>query len=113
MSIENTIMRSKVELNEKWKDWSRKIPPLHFEPEWNIAIIPPFAGALVRFVVSYNNKEVSVYFDGYSNLGYMYNRNDEPLPYWEIYPDKYGMNKRYSMNETDKMMADIEEILSD
>ena len=40
------------------------------------------------FVVKYNDKSVSVYFDGYSELGLMYDNNDEPIPYFEAVESK-------------------------
>lgn len=69
------LMRSRVETEEHWREWCGKLPYLHFKEKYEVKIIPPFAGALVRFVVKYNDKSVSVYFDGYSELGWMYDNN--------------------------------------
>ena len=49
--------------------WADDIPPLRFKEEWEVQIIPPFGGALVRFLVSANDKLLSVYLDGYNMLG--------------------------------------------
>lgn len=112
IGYENEIVRYKVESDEKWREWSRKMPALHFKPEWDVVIIPPFGGALVRFRIDYNGKYVSVYFDAYSKLGYMYDEEDRPIPYWEIYPNSDGSVSRFYMDEIDDMMEEIEEILS-
>ena len=103
-----------IEDKEKWKDWSDKMPTLKFDSEWEVKIIPPFAGALARFVVKHNEKQVSVYFDAYSNLGWMYDENDNPIPYFEAYAFKHGDGcpVRFLLNETDKMMDYIRKILN-
>ena len=105
LDFENEIIRSKVESNEKWREWCKKIKPLKFDSKINVTIIPPFAGALTRFVCDYNNKSVSVYFDGYSKLGYMY-EGEEAIPYYEAYPIN-GCSPRYLLGEEDLLMADI------
>nr|DAN90730.1 MAG TPA: hypothetical protein [Bacteriophage sp.] len=53
-------------------DVGQKLPAFHFDKEWDVKIIPPFAGAIIRFVIDYKGKHVSVYFDAYSELGWMY-----------------------------------------
>ena len=110
--MNDDIMRNMVESKEEWRKWCTEIPHLHFNSDWDVKIIPPFAGALIRFVVSKNNKSVSVYFDGYSRLGYMYDSNDKPIPYFEIYPFSDSNDaKIYYIDETDEMLIDIKEIL--
>ena len=112
--IDDILARSMVETKEEWRKWCDKIPCLHFDSDWNIKIIPPFAGALIRFIVSKNNKTVSVYFDGYSKLGYMYDSHDKPIPYFEIYPAPDSDDvKRYYIDETDEMLNDIKKVLDD
>lgn len=68
-------------------------------------IIPPFAGAIIRFWINHNGKHVSVYFDGYSELGWMCDENDKPIPYFEYYDG--NETYRYLLDESDKMMDDI------
>ena len=79
------------------------IPALHFEKEWDVKIIPPFGGAVIRFCIEYNGKHVSVYFDGYSELGCV------PEPYWEYYDGEDC--HRYLMDESEQMMTDIKKFL--
>lgn len=90
--------------------WMKEIPVLHFEKEWDVRIIPPFGGAVIRFWIWHNGKHVSVYFDAYSELGYVYDENNNPIPYFEYYDgeDCY----RYYMNESEKMMEDIKNFLN-
>ena len=77
----DTILeRSVIESKEEWRSkWVKEIPYLHFDADWEVKIIPPFAGALARFIVKKGDKAVSVYFDGYSQLGFMYDENDNPI----------------------------------
>ena len=77
--------------------------------EWDVKIIPPFGGAVIRFYINYNGKHVSVYFDGYSELGYMVDENDEPVPYFEYYDGEECY--RYYIDESEQMMADIKKFL--
>lgn len=67
-------------------------------------------GAIIRFTIDYKNKHVSVYFDGYSELGYVCDEEEKPIPYFEYYDgeDTY----RYCLNEADKMMDDIRNFLN-
>ena len=108
-SIEDSMIISKYEKLQECRKWGSEIPALHFEKEWDVKIIPPFGGAVIRFHISYNNKNVSVYFDGYSELGYVVDENDEPIPYFEYYDGEECY--RYYIDESEQMMADIKRFL--
>ena len=110
IDINETMLISKYEQIQNYRAWGTRIPSLHFEKEWDVKIIPPFGGALIRFTIDHNGKHVSVYFDGYSRLGWMYDSNDNPVPYFEYYDGED--THRYLMNETEQMMADIKEFLN-
>lgn len=94
---------SDYERVQESRKWMKEIPALHFEKEWDVKIIPPFGGAVIRFWIWHNNKKVSVYFDAYDELGFV------GEPYFEYYDgeDCY----RYLMNESEKMMEDIKNYL--
>lgn len=109
-SVEEAMIISRYESLQECRGWAAKIPAFHFEKEWDVKIIPPFAGALIRFTIDYNGKHVSVYFDGYSELGYMYDDNDNPIPYFEYY-DGEDIH-RYYMDESEQMMEDIKNFLN-
>lgn len=82
--------------------WIDKIPFIQFPAEWRVQMIPPFAGAVVRFVVQKeNNIKVSVYLDCYEALGLF------GEPHWEIYPGPSGENERFAMNDVDEMIEAI------
>ena len=102
--------RVKIEKMEKWKEWNKRMPILHFDKEWDVKIIAPFMGALARFVVDYNGKHVSVYFDAYSTMAYMY-KGETPIPYWEIYDGKDVERFNFTQEAADEMMKRIKEIL--
>lgn len=98
------LARYKVERVEVWKEICKVVPPLHFKPEWEVKIIPPFGGAVARFTVGYNKKHVSVYLDWHGRLGCV----DEP--YYELYPFD-GDTKRHYLYETEELMKDIDSVL--
>lgn len=93
-----------IEENDCFREWAMKIPPLHFKPEWKVTIIPPFGGAIVRFHVEYEEKEISCYLDCYDRLGYFGG------PYWEIYPYKDDVY-RFALEDTDLLIEKITEEL--
>lgn len=104
--INDIMPRLNIESSENWRGCASKIPELHFKPEWGIIVIPPFSGAMARFIVKHNGKAVSVYLDFYDNLG-MYGS-----PYWEIYPIHDDI-QRYDINDTEGLLAGIEEALNE
>ena len=81
----------------EWSKWRGEIPSIKFKQEWEVRIIPPFAGAIVRFVVD----GVSVYLDCYDILGCF------GEPYWEIYPYE-GDTYRCKMNNVDELLEAIQ-----
>jgi hypothetical protein len=84
------------------REWCGKIPFIPFKQGWLVRPIPPFAGAVVRFLVSKNGKTyTSVYLDCYSQLGCW------DAPYWEVYPYD-GDTFRCNMNEVDRLVEAIE-----
>lgn len=97
------------QLGEKheWMKWVTEIPFLKFPPEWRVKVIPPFAGAIARFIVKIPDcsDTVSVYLDCYNCLGFANG------PYWEVYPH-HGDTGRCAMEDTEtllKMIADRSE----
>lgn len=102
-----SVDRSVIEHEEQWETWCKCIPALHFKPEWEVKIIPPFMGAMARFWISYNNKHVSVYLDCYGVLGCV------DVPYYEMYDGedtyRYIMSNKEDM---DQMMIDIDRLLN-
>lgn len=105
------LKRGEVEKDEEWKQWCDRIPPLKFDSEWDVKIIPPFLGALARFWINHNDKHVSVYLDGYSRLGWMVDDAGDPIPYYEMYDGNDCT--RYYLDEVDTMMADIRRVLNE
>lgn len=108
-SIEDSMIITKYETLQECRGWCARIPALHFEKEWDVKIIPPFGGAVIRFCIDHNGKHVSVYFDGYSELGYVLDKNDKPIPYFEYYDGEDC--HRYWIDESEEMMADIKNFL--
>lgn len=108
--LNDTRIISKYESLQECRKWCDKLPRFNFDKEWDVQIIPPFGGAIIRFCIKYKDKQVSVYFDGYSELGYMFDENDKPIPYFEYYD---GTDcHRYYMHESEKMMNDIRDFLN-
>ena len=98
------IDRYKVEQAQDWREWSNKIPAINFKQEWNVKVIPPFAGAMARFIVECNGKSASVYLDCFDALGCF------GAPYWEVYPvgDDVG---RVAMEDVAGLLGLIEDSL--
>jgi len=92
--------------------WVDEIPTINFKPDWDVKIIPPFGGAVVRFIVTKGKARVSVYLDCYDLIG-IYGE-----PYWEIYPGYFYTEKdgdivyedtmRYDMKDTSGLIKGIE-----
>lgn len=100
--VQNTINRLKVENHEGWRDSIDSIPYLSFPSEWQIKVIPPFSGAMVRFMVKLpTGVSKSVYADFHDALG-AYGK-----PYWEVYPvdDDIG---RCDISDTETLLQLIE-----
>lgn len=83
--------------------WVKEVPTLKFKEHWDVKIIPPFGGAIIRFWVICGDKHVSVYLDAYNQLGWM------EEPYWEIYDGEE--TERFLFEEHEEMMERITEIL--
>lgn len=115
--IQISLMRSRVESAYEWRKWQKEIPFLNFKEDWNVKVIPPFGGAVARFIVSLKDNEntwISVYLDCYHELGYFGSPNEDPVPYWEMYPYQYEDYKdtyRCAMNDTEELLKKIDEQL--
>lgn len=87
--------------------WVKEIPWLAFPSYMQVKVIPPFHGAVVRFLVQHKDNpcaHVSVYLDCYDVL-WIYGE-----PYWEIYP-YHGDVARVPMWNAQGLMRAIEESL--
>lgn len=93
--------RAQVERDEKWREIIPQIPALQFPASWSVQIIPPFSGAVARFIVTKGTARVSVYADFYEALGVF------GEPHWEIYPGASGDNERFAIGEADTLIAEI------
>jgi len=101
------LKRANVERDEDWRGASAAAADLTFQSNWKVRIIPPWAGAMARFVVSKGHKKVSVYFDTDDRLGIMGKK-----PYYEIYPAADGDTARFTPDEADEMMLAIRKSLN-
>lgn len=85
------------------RKWMGEIPFIEFPKGWKVQVIPPFAGAVVRFrVMLPSKKEVSIYLDCYDRLGWF------GKPYWEVYPFE-GDTFRCEMEDTKALVKAISE----
>jgi hypothetical protein len=108
--MNRTIERAKIESEEKWRDYVKSAPYINFPSKWDIQIIPPFAGAIMRFKVRYQDQEISVYADYHQSLGYFSNREGIEIPYWEIYP-YFDDTYRCEISDTKTLIKKIKESL--
>jgi hypothetical protein len=88
----------------EYRKWAGEIPFLKFKENWIVKVIPPFCGAVVRFLVADKSEPtltVSCYLDCYENLGCC------GEPYWEIYPHDDDVF-RCGMDEAEELIEAIE-----
>lgn len=106
LGTQHVINRCNVEDAENWVKWVQEIPRLKFPSSWEVKVIPPFGGAIVRFQVFKGGKNVSVYLDCYDRLGIF------GAPYWEIYPYE-GDTYRCPMLDVKDLIYRISQSLRD
>jgi hypothetical protein len=93
--------RHDIERSEGWREYAKRMPWIKFPADWQVAVIPPFAGALARFRVKLpSGTEKSIYFDAHEALGYF------GAPYWEVHPYQ-GDVGRCEMTNTDELLRMI------
>ncbi len=97
-----------MDLQNLWRERRELIPTLSFPSAWRVRILPPFAGATVRFEVQRDedHKWISVYLDFDHALGY-YGALHAPEPYWEIYPAADGSTARFGLNDGEALLGAI------
>ncbi len=98
------LIQKYEEMMEHMK-WVQEIPYISFPSDWEIAIMPPFLGAVVRFRVKKGDAEISIYLDCYDNLGCY------GSPYWEVYPYEEDVF-RCDMLDTESLLKAIGESIS-
>jgi len=82
------------------------IPSLSFKEDWTVKIIPPFGGAVCRFIVEKGSARVSVYLDFFNQLGF------SQTAYWEAYPI-HGDTFRCDVRDSSALIKAIDESLSE
>ncbi len=78
-----------------------KIPKLNFDSSWDVRIIPPFAGALIVFMVSKGDECCCVY---------LHKKNDFSWPYWEVLSDTEN-DYWIAMDNVEKLIDIIKSIV--
>lgn len=101
--MQRMLKQLEIEKLNEWQKWSKEIPFIQFPADWQIRIIPPLTGAIVRFLVNVPGKpdRVSVYLDCYDVLGYF------GEPHWEVYPvptSDGDNNERCAMNDVNTLL---------
>jgi len=112
--VERTTTVAKYDRVMESDKWSGLIPPLAFPSDWQIHIVPPSRGAIVRFAVVklgtniLEDKYASIYLDGYDMLGIM------EKPYWEVFtPHNDNFPQRCLMEESDVLIELISKALEE
>lgn len=96
-----------VETEDEYARWTTEIPFIRFKEDWEVKVIPPSTGAIVRFRVRRKNSkshDISVYLDCYNRLGMLHGG-----PYWEIYPYQNEDVYRCKMEDVEELVEKIEE----
>ncbi|MBB6424912.1 hypothetical protein [Sphingopyxis sp. JAI128] len=97
----DSFARAQLERAENWDEAIKAMPALHFPKSWAVTIIPPFCGAMARFLVEKGSARVSVYADFNEALGYYGG------PHWEIYPGVSGENERFDISDSETLLSEI------
>lgn len=101
-------LRIDLEILENWEELHKFIPELpEIRPGYTLKLLPPGRGAVLRFFIRKvdSEKYVSVFLDMFDRLGFMQE------PYWEIYPYKDEITKRFLLNEMENLFDAIYEEL--
>lgn len=53
---DNFLNRLAIEQKENWREICKSVPTLHFKPEWEVSIIPPFGGDIKRYYLNETEK---------------------------------------------------------
>ena len=104
--MRDRINRYQVEDEYEFDKWREEIPYISFPSNWEVKIIPPFCGAIVRFLVKKDDAFVSIYMDAYNELGIF--GYPVPEPYWELYPYEDDVY-RVALNNTGELLQRISE----
>lgn len=102
--MKDIMLHAQMSKEFEWEKWLKEIPYLTFPEHLEVKVIPPFTGAIIRFLIrdkKYHEAEVSIYLDCYSILG------ASSEPYWEIYPYEQDVF-RCGMNETKELIEGVE-----
>lgn len=120
-------VKSREELHE-WEKWVeiiyKNVPAFDFGPGFQIKIVPPVGGAMVRMLVYFGSANVSIFLDAHNELNgrkfldqHQYYNDPVEQAYWEIYPyhdpetDTADDIKRYGLFEIDTITEDIKRTL--
>lgn len=99
------IAQSVVETSNYWHEWIPYIPWIHFPCHFDIKIIPPYGGAMVRFEIRLHNqpnrRKVDVYLDCNQRLGFF-----DDKAYWEV-----SSGERFEISDVKNMIQHIDFLL--
>lgn len=100
------MRRFQIESDENW-DQYWDLPYFRPKTGWEIQVIPPMIGAIVRFKVRKGPANVSVYFDPFCRIG------GHKTPYWEMYPSVDGGDvDRFLHDDFDQLIEAIDKSLN-
>lgn len=95
-------LRKKVDREFEYNKWINLMPEIKFPEGWSFIPLPPYKGAICRFIVIAEGIEFSVYLDCYGLLGY-----HEGDPYWEVFSIDEGFF-RCDMQQPEKIIEAIQ-----
>jgi hypothetical protein len=97
-----------AEIILEYHKWGNELPYLKLKEGWQIKVTPPVSGAIIRFIIKYKDKAVSVYFDAHEKLGSF------GEPYWEMYPTcgDYDIF-RFALKDHDELIDTIDKYFKD
>jgi len=96
----------------EWSKWTGKIPYIKFNPDWSVKVVPPYNGAMVRFLVKRGEVgPVSVFLDCHNALALFVDHIGSQAPYWEVYPFEDDGLLRVAMDNVEELVEAISKSL--
>lgn len=95
-------------LSSEWMFWAGKIPYITFPSNWEICVMPFFAGCVIRYMVRDKNdhSKKATFFLDCQNALYDYSKRELVFdePFWTT-----NLNsEKYKLNDVEKMLEIID-----
>lgn len=102
----------RAKIDKFFREWIDRVPYVPFDPAWEARAIPPFGGAIVRYIVDAEGESFSIYLDADNSMGFHTDADGNLAPYWEIMPGTSGDPERFDMDDVEGLVNEIRAVLA-